>query len=433
METHLAEWLRDTPKGQEAEAILRSCVHCGFCTATCPTYQLLGDELDGPRGRIYLIKQVMEGVAPTRETQQHLDRCLTCRNCESTCPSGVRYGHLVDIGRELVDQQVPRPRAEQLMRTALREGLTRRALFDPAMRLGQMVRPLLPASIQAKVPQRRDPGARPARVHARKVLMLDGCVQPAMVPSIDAATARVLDALGIQAVVAQRSGCCGAIRHHLGDPNGARDDARRNIDAWWPWIEGSGVSRTDGGALAAARGQGVEAIVINASGCGAMLKDYAHLLRDDPSYADKARRVVELTRDLSEYLAAQRQALIDLLAARSAPGANGPAPRVSFHPPCTLQHGQQIRGVVEDLLAACGAQLAPFAESHLCCGSAGTYSVMQADLSTQLRDRKLGHVQAAQPQMILSANIGCITHLQSGTTLPVRHWIEWVDQVLATA
>jgi len=433
METHLAEWLRDTPKGQEAEAILRSCVHCGFCTATCPTYQLLGDELDGPRGRIYLIKQVMEGVAPTRETQQHLDRCLTCRNCESTCPSGVRYGHLVDIGRELVDQQVQRPRAEQLMRTALREGLTRRALFDPAMRLGQVVRPLLPASIQAKVPQRRDPGARPARVHARKVLMLDGCVQPAMVPSIDAATARVLDALGIQAVVAQRSGCCGAIRHHLGDPNGARDDARRNIDAWWPWIEGSVVSRTDGGALAAARGRGVEAIVINASGCGAMLKDYAHLLRDDPSYADKARRVVELTRDLSEYLAAQRQALLDLLAARSAPGTNGPAPRVSFHPPCTLQHGQQIRGVVEDLLAACGAQLAPFAESHLCCGSAGTYSVMQADLSTQLRDRKLGHVQAAQPQMILSANIGCITHLQSGTTLPVRHWIEWVDQVLATA
>jgi glycolate oxidase iron-sulfur subunit len=433
METHLAEWLRDTPKGQEAEAILRSCVHCGFCTATCPTYQLLGDELDGPRGRIYLIKQVMEGVAPTRETQQHLDRCLTCRNCESTCPSGVRYGHLVDIGRELVDQQVERPRAQQLMRTALREGLTRRALFDPAMRLGQMVRPLLPASIQAKVPQRRDPGVRPARVHARKVLMLDGCVQPAMVPSIDAATARVLDVLGIQAVVAQRSGCCGAIRHHLGDPNGARDDARRNIDAWWPWIEGSVVSRTDGGALAAARGQGVEAVVINASGCGAMLKDYAHLLRDDPAYADKARRVVELTRDLSEYLAAQRQALLDLLAARSAPGTNGPAPRVSFHPPCTLQHGQQIRGVVEDLLAACGAQLAPFAESYLCCGSAGTYSVMQADLSTQLRDRKLGHVQAAQPQMILSANIGCITHLQSGTTLPVRHWIEWVDQVLATA
>jgi glycolate oxidase iron-sulfur subunit len=433
METHLAEWLRDTPKGREAEAILRSCVHCGFCTATCPTYQLLGDELDGPRGRIYLIKQVMEGVAPTRETQQHLDRCLTCRNCESTCPSGVRYGHLVDIGRELVDQQVERPRAEQLMRTALREGLTRRALFDPAMRVGQMVRPLLPASIQAKVPQRRDPGVRPARVHARKVLMLDGCVQPAMVPSIDAATARVLDALGIQAVVAQRSGCCGAIRHHLGDPNGARDDARRNIDAWWPWIEGSVVSRTDGGALAAARGQGVEAIVINASGCGAMLKDYAHLLRDDPSYAGKARRVVDLTRDLSEYLATQREALLKLLAARSVPDADGPAQRVSFHPPCTLQHGQQIRGVVEDLLAACGAQLAPFAESHLCCGSAGTYSVMQADLSTQLRDRKLGHVQAAQPQMILSANIGCITHLQSGTTLPVRHWIEWVDQVLATA
>ncbi len=433
METHLADWLRDTPKGQEAEAILRSCVHCGFCTATCPTYQLLGDELDGPRGRIYLIKQVMEGVTPTRETQQHLDRCLTCRNCESTCPSGVRYGHLVDIGRELVDQQVERPRAEQLMRQALREGLTRRALFDPAMRIGQAVRPLLPASIRAKVPQRRDPGRSPSQVHARKVLMLDGCVQPAMSPGIDAATARVLDALGIQAVVAVRSGCCGAIRHHLGDPDGARDDARRNIDAWWPWIEGSAVSRTDGGALAAARGQGVEAIVINASGCGAMLKDYAHLLRDDPAYADKARRVVELTRDLSEYLAAQRETLLALRASRRGGAANGTAARVSFHPPCTLQHGQQIRGVVEDLLSACGAQLVPFAESHLCCGSAGTYSVMQAGLSTQLRDRKLGHLQAAQPQMILSANIGCITHLQSGTELPVRHWIEWVDQSLGTA
>ncbi len=433
METHLADWLRDTPKGQEAEAILRSCVHCGFCTATCPTYQLLGDELDGPRGRIYLIKQVMEGVTPTRETQQHLDRCLTCRNCESTCPSGVRYGHLVDIGRELVDQQVERPRAEQLMRQALREGLTRRALFDPAMRIGQAVRPLLPASIRAKVPQRRDPGRSPSQVHARKVLMLDGCVQPAMSPGIDAATARVLDALGIQAVVAVRSGCCGAIRHHLGDPDGARDDARRNIDAWWPWIEGSAVSRTDGGALAAARGQGVEAIVINASGCGAMLKDYAHLLRDDPAYADKARRVVELTRDLSEYLAAQRETLLALRASRRGGVANGTAARVSFHPPCTLQHGQQIRGVVEDLLSACGAQLVPFAESHLCCGSAGTYSVMQAGLSTQLRDRKLGHLQNAQPHMILSANIGCITHLQSGTELPVRHWIEWVDQSLGTA
>jgi glycolate oxidase iron-sulfur subunit len=406
METRLADWLKDTPQGKEADSILRSCVHCGFCTATCPTYQLLGDELDGPRGRIYLIKQVMEGVAPTRETQQHLDRCLTCRNCESTCPSGVRYGHLVDIGRELVEERVKRPLAQRLLRSALREGLTRRELFDPAMRLGQAVRPLLPAALKAKVPARRDPGATPDRAHARKVLMLDGCVQPAMAPGIDAATSRVLDALGVQTLVAERSGCCGAIRQHLGDPAGGRADARRNIDAWWSHIEG-----------------GVEALVINASGCGSMVKDYAHLLSDDPAYADKARRVSALTRDLAEFLSTEKEALVER--------CSGATARVVFHPPCSLQHGQQIRGVVESLLAACGAEVLPFAESHLCCGSAGTYSVMQPALATQLRDRKLGHLQADAPEAILSANIGCLTHLQAGTPVPVRHWIEWMDARLA--
>lgn len=429
METRIADSLRDTPMGREADAILRSCVHCGFCTATCPTYQLLGDELDGPRGRIYLIKQVLEGVTPTRETQQHLDRCLTCRNCESTCPSGVQYGHLVDIGRELVEQQVTRPRGEQLLRAALREGLTQRALFDPAMRLGQMVRPLLPAALKAKVPARRAPGAWPQRTHDRKVLMLDGCVQPAMSPVIDAATARVLDALGVQAVLAPRSGCCGAIRHHLGDPEGARNDARRNIDAWWPWIEGSAVSRTDAGALAASRGRGVEAIVLNASGCGAMVKDYAHLLRDDPAYAARAQQVVALAKDLSEYLADQREALRERF--RQTAMADSVPRRVSFHPPCTLQHGQQVRGVVESLLADCGVTVLPVTEAHLCCGSAGTYSVTQPELSRRLRDRKLGHLSESQPQAILSANIGCLTHLQSGTELPVRHWVEWLDQALA--
>jgi len=434
METRLADWLRDTPLGREADDILRSCVHCGFCTATCPTYQLLGDELDGPRGRIYLIKQVMEGVAPTRETQVHLDRCLTCRNCESTCPSGVKYGHLVDIGRELVESRVERPRGERLMRTALREGLTRRALFDPAMRLGQAVRPLLPQALKAKVPVRVDPGHTPTRTHARKVLMLDGCVQPAMAPSIDAATTRVLDALGIQTVVAQRSGCCGAIRQHLSDPEGARADARRNIDAWWPYIAEGSVGgavpqQSDAKAVQPGLASGVEAIVMNASGCGAMVKDYAYLLRDDPAYASKAKRVVALTRDLSEYLVTES----DALAARCAAAAGTPSvpQRISFHPPCTLQHGQQVRGVVEGLLTACGAELLPVAESHLCCGSAGTYSVLQADLSKQLRTRKLGHLQAGAPQMIVSANIGCLTHLQAGTAVPVRHWVEWVDQALS--
>jgi glycolate oxidase iron-sulfur subunit len=434
METHLADWLRGTPEGTEAESILRSCVHCGFCTATCPTYQLLGDELDGPRGRIYLMKQVMEGVEPTRETQLHLDRCLTCRNCESTCPSGVRYGHLVDIGRSLVEQRVRRPLGERVLRGALREGLTRRALFDPAMRVGQALRPVLSAALKAKVPARRPAGERPQRVHARKVLLLDGCVQPAMIPAIDAATERVLDALGIQGIVASRSGCCGAIRHHLSDAAGALDDARRNIDAWWPWIDGDRVSRTDGGGLASTRGEGVEAIVVNASGCGAMLADYGHLLRDDPAYARKAERVSALVRDLSVFLQGERERLAALVAS-APPRTDGerPAKRVAFHPPCTLQHGQQVRGAVESLLAACGAELVPFSEPHLCCGSAGTYSVLQASLSRQLRDRKLGHLQAGAPDAILSANIGCLTHLQSGTDTPVRHWVEWVDRALPAA
>ena len=438
METHLADWLRDTPDGIEAESILRSCVHCGFCTATCPTYQLLGDELDGPRGRIYLIKQVVEGVTPTRETQQHLDRCLTCRNCESTCPSGVQYGHLVDIGRKLVDQQVERPAADRLLRGALREGMTRRGLFDTAMRLGQTVRPLLPEALRAKVPQRRDPGSWPASAHARKVILLNGCVQPAMIPAIDAATARVLDALGIQAVVAPRSGCCGAIRHHLDDQAGALDDARRNIDAWWPLL----VPHTEAGSGSGETGGGAEAIVINASGCGAMIKDYAHLLRHDPLYAEKAVQVSAMTRDLAQFLPAERERLQALCRpAGSAQGSRGahdglerPTPsRLAFHPPCTLQHGQQVRGEVESLLVACGAEIVPFAESHLCCGSAGTYSVLQPTLATQLRDRKLSNLQAGSPDQILSANIGCLTHLQSGTDTPVRHWIEWLDRAITRA
>ncbi|MEN9761978.1 MAG: hypothetical protein RI906_1804 [Pseudomonadota bacterium] len=434
METHLADWLKAIPEGVEAEAILRKCVHCGFCTATCPTYQLLGDELDGPRGRIYLIKQVVEGQTPTESTRQHLDRCLTCRNCETTCPSGVDYGHLVDIGRKLVEDQVPRRGIDRLLRTALREGLTRRWLFDPAMRLGQSLRPLLPQTLKAKVPERRDAGTRPQRAHERQVLLPEGCVQPAMIPAIDSATVRVLDALGVQAVVPAAGGCCGAIRHHLNDGAGAMDDARRNIDAWWPAIE-----------------SGVEAILINASGCGAMIKDYAHLLASDSLYAARAARVVELTRDLAEWLPAElERALADgtlklradsLASARSGAagsaatpaagvGDNNTGERVVFHPPCTLQHGQKVRGAVEKLLTSLGARLLPVSEAHLCCGSAGTYSVLQPQLSVQLRERKLGHLQAQEPEVILSANIGCISHLQVGTRTPVRHWIEWLDQRL---
>jgi glycolate oxidase iron-sulfur subunit len=392
MQTRLSDEFRDTPEGREADAILRKCVHCGFCTATCPTYQVLGDELDGPRGRIYLMKQVFEGHEPTRSTQIHLDRCLTCRNCETTCPSGVDYGHLVEIGRKVVEARVSRPASERVQRWLLKEGLTS-PLFAPAMKLGQAVRRLLPA----------------AREHARKVLMLAGCVQPAMMPRINLATARVLDAAGIQTLVAPDAGCCGAIRMHLNDHEGSLADMRRNIDAWWPQVESGRV----------------EAIVMNASGCGVTVKDYGHALAGDPAYADKARRVCELTRDISEMLPELAPLLAGKLRERR-------VTRLAFHPPCTLQHGQKIRGVVERGLTELGFEVkVTREESHLCCGSAGTYSVLQPQMARTLRDRKLGHLGALEPDAIVSANIGCIQHLQSGTPTPVRHWIEVVDEALA--
>ncbi len=417
MQTRLAPEFAGTPDGLEAEAILRKCVHCGFCTATCPTYQLLGDELDGPRGRIYLMKQVLEGQPPTRKTQQHLDRCLTCRNCESTCPSGVQYGHLLDIGRKIVDAKVPRPATEKALRWALKEGLPS-PLFAPAMKMGQAVRGLLPAAMQAKVPAKQAAGAWPTRSHARKVLMLAGCVQPAMMPNINAATARVLDAAGIQTVIAPKAGCCGAVKFHLNDQDGGRAEMRANIDAWWPLIES---------------GQ-VEALVMNASGCGVTVREYGHFLKDDPAYAARAERIGDLTKDLSELLpdivAALRKSRPDRVPGPPAADA-GAGRHLAFHPPCSLQHGQQLRGGVEQHLGAFGfkVQLAR-SESHLCCGSAGTYSVLNPGLSHQLRDRKLGHLGELQPEVIVSANIGCITHLQSGTATPVRHWVEVLDEHL---
>jgi len=406
MQVRLADVLRGTPDGEEAAAILGRCVHCGFCTATCPTYQLLGDELDSPRGRLYLMKQVVEGSSPTARTQLHLDRCLGCRACETTCPSGVEYGRLLDIGRRLVARRVPRTAAERLLRSALREGLTS-AAFPLAMRLGQAVRSALPAALKEQVPPRQGAGAWPSRGHARKVLLLAGCVQPAMQPNINAATARVLDALGIETVVPGGAGCCGAIRHHLEDLDGSLDDARRNIDAWWPLLEA-----------------GAEAIILNASGCGSMVKEYGYLLRGDPGYAMKARRVSEAARDLAEWLPAEVSRL-------PVQAAGAPGQRLAFHAPCSLQHGQQVRGAVESLLAALGAEVVPVAEPHLCCGSAGTYSVLQRDLSQPLRDRKIEALTAAGPEVILSANIGCIVHLAAKSPVPVRHWIEWLDERLA--
>ena len=419
MQTNLAPEFRGTAEGQEAEAILRKCVHCGFCTATCPTYQLLGDELDGPRGRIYLIKQVLEGHAPTRETQLHLDRCLTCRNCETTCPSGVQYGRLVDIGRRIVDEKVPRPAGERALRWGLKEGLTS-PLFAPAMKMGQAVRGLLPEALKAKVPAPQPAGAWPVQEHARKVLLLQGCVQPAMLPNINAATARVLDACGIQTLAEPQAKCCGAVKFHLNDQDGGRAQMRATIDAWWPRV---------------ASGE-VEAIVMNASGCGVTVKEYGHLLKDDAVYAGKAARISALTRDLGELLPGLLPRLRERLAladgAHADDGSTSARPGVlAFHPPCTLQHGQQLRGGIETHLRALGFDVRLAAsEAHLCCGSAGTYAVLQPALAYPLRDRKLGHLNQLQPTTIASANIGCITHLQSGSEVPVRHWVELLDAAL---
>jgi len=394
MQTNLADFIRDTPQGKEADAILRKCVHCGFCTATCPTYQVLGDDLDSPRGRIYLIKRALEGAAVTGKTRLHLDRCLTCRACETTCPSGVRYGRLVDIGREVVEARTQRTPWDRLRRAFLSFGVPRRRWFAAALRLGQLV---------GKAPATRPGGAWPAPRHARRMLALRGCVQPSLAPSINAAAARVLDRIGISLLEVPGAGCCGAVRFHLNYQEAGRDDMRAIIDAWWP----------------VASGPEAEAIVMTASGCGATVKDYVHLLATDTAYRGKAERISAMTRDLSE--------VIDP-AALPAGRKRG---RVAFHSPCTLQHGQQIRGKVEALLTRVGYELTPVRDAHLCCGSAGTYSLLQPAIAGELRTRKLAALEEGGPQAIATANIGCLAHLQEPTATPVRHWIELVDAALA--
>jgi glycolate oxidase iron-sulfur subunit len=390
----------------QANEILRSCVHCGFCNATCPTYQLTGDELDGPRGRIYLIKQVLEGNKPTDKTQLHLDRCLTCRACETTCPSGVNYHLLLDTGRELVEQSVPRPLSARLVRRVLRLVLPWPARFTPLLRTGQLLRPLLPTAIKNKIPARsKDQRPRPQQQHARRMLLLTGCVQDAMSPQINAATIRVLDALEIQTITRSNSGCCGAVSHHLGATDEALGFMRRNIDAWWPDIQ-----------------QGAEAVVVTASGCAPMVKDYAQLLANDAAYADKACRISELAKDISEIIAAE-----DFMTViRQTAGEQ----KIAFHSPCTLQHAQRITGSVEQILEQAGYTLTSVSDSHLCCGSAGTYSILQAELSGRLRDNKLAALQAGQPDMIATANIGCLTHMAGHAEVPVKHWIEYLDALM---
>ena len=388
----------DPPDRGESRDILKACVHCGFCNAVCPTYQLLGDELDGPRGRIDLIKNLLEGQPTSRLTQRHLDRCLTCRSCETTCPSGVRYGQLLDIGRAALEEQIRRPVAERLARLLLRKVMTAPPRFARLLAMARIVKPVLPSSLRDRIPARARPSASWPRVrHARRMLILDGCVQPVLAPSIDGAAARVLDTLGISLVRVPRGGCCGALSYHLAAQDEGRDHMRRVIDACWPWIE-----------------QGAEALVSTASGCGVMLKEYGQALREDPEYAGKAARLAAMTRDIAEVLAAE-----DLSALARTTGQ-----RIAFQSPCTLQHGQKLGGVVEALLARLGYELTPVANAHLCCGSAGTYSLLQRDLSERLRDDKLEALQRHRPDAIVSANIGCLMHLQGRAGVPVRHWIE---------
>lgn len=411
MQTNLADFIKNSPEGQEADAILRSCVHCGFCLATCPTYQILGDELDSPRGRIYLMKQMLEGQPVTQKTQLHLDRCLTCRACETTCPSGVRYGALVDISRGLVEKQVKRDIRSDVLRYTLRKILPNASVFNAVLKAGQAIRPFLPENLKKTIPVKTNRGGIwPAARHTRKMLVLDGCVQPSLAPNINAASARVLDRLDISLIKAENTGCCGAVAYHLNAQQEGLDYMRRNIDAWWPLVEQKEI----------------EAIVVTASGCGVTVKEYGHLLRHDADYSGKAARISGLARDISEILQGELEVLQRLIVRKSVTDKS----KLAFHAPCTLQHGMQIRGVVEKILLAAGFDLSFVADGHLCCGSAGTYSILQPELSQQLLKNKVDALESGKPEQIATANIGCLVHLQGGSRLPVRHWIELMDERL---
>lgn len=402
MKTNIAQKYHNHSDTREAESILRACVHCGFCTATCPTYQELNDERDGPRGRIYLIKQLLEGGTVTDKTRTHLDRCLTCRSCETTCPSGVKYGRLIDIARGLMEDSHPRRTLDQQKRKTLRKILPHKERFAALLKLGQIARPLLPKSLKEKIPPKRAASPWPKTVHARKMIVLEGCAQPSATPNTNAAAARVLDRLGISLVVAPKAGCCGAVSYHLGAHDEGLDFMRNNIDAWWPAIE-----------------NGVEAIMISASGCGASVKEYGHLLRLDERYADKAERVSLLAQDLSEVLLKEDLSKLSLQKTQQ---------RIALHIPCSLQHGLGLPDHVETIFTNAGFDLADTKEKHLCCGSAGTYSILQPEMSKKLRARKLDALTGDQPDVIATANIGCQLHLEGGATVPVKHWIELLDR-----
>lgn len=399
--------LDGSARGREAQELLRACVHCGFCLPACPTYRVAGSELDSPRGRIYLIKQMVEGAPASETTRRHLDRCLTCRACERACPSGVQYGRLVDLGRELVEERTQRPARERWLRLALTEILSRRGLVSVALRAGRWLGPVLPGRIRDRIPAPAVPAAWPEARHGRRMAVLEGCVQPALAPGINVAAARVLDQLGVSLVRLRDEACCGALCHHLGRTGRALEQARRNVD--------SCIALLDAGA---------EAIVSTASACGLMVKDYARLLAEDPAYAARARRVSAATRDLSEVVS------VDALAKLVVGRGNGSA--VAWQAPCTLQHGQAIAGRAEALLEAAGLRLTPVRDAKLCCGSAGTYSLLQPELSAELCGRKVDALMEGSPDVIATANIGCLEHLRVASPVPVRHWVELVDEVLLT-
>ncbi len=403
MKTNIINDFLQTHEGIEANKILRSCVHCGFCNATCPTYQLLGDELDGPRGRIYLIKQTLEGKTPTRQTQLHLDRCLTCRNCESTCPSGVQYSQLLNIGRKVINEKVSRSASQKSLHYILRKTFLNNFAFSSLIKTGQLFRPLLPTTIKRSIPEKQNLAHFNKASHIRKILLVPGCVQSSLKPNIDIAAKIVFNKLNIECIEISAAGCCGSLSHHLNAENEAIRIIKKNIDSWWPLVENKSI----------------EAICMTASGCGVAIKEYEQLLADDKAYASKAKTISALYKDPAEIVSQELSENKNSLINNTNQNKN-----IAFHPPCTLQHGMKLNNLIEPILSQCGYTVHSFKDKHLCCGSAGTYSITQKSLSQQLLANKLDHIDKVDADMIVTANIGCQLHLQSGTATPVKHWLE---------